>query len=391
MNDNALTEQILGRIRRRAFLTGSTASALLALGAILSPERFFESYLFAYVYWAGIPLGCLGLLLLHHLVSGRWGHALQRFLEAGSRTLPVMAVLFLPIVAGLDHLYPWTHEAAGEGHGHVAAKAAYLNIPFFLVRTGVFFLFWIGVAFLMSRWSRKQDVSRDPMITRNMKRVSAPALIIFVLLGTFASIDWMMSLEPEWFSSIYALMIIAGQALSALAFCVLGVQLLGSSKPLSDLLTETHYHHFGNLLLALTMFWAYLAFSQYLIIWSANLPEETSWYIHRLNGGWSAVGVLILVGHFFVPFFLLLSRKTKRAIRPLAGVAAGLLAMRLIDYFWLIKPAFSPNLLMVHWMDFVATAAIGGLLIGFFVTQFQRAPITVVFDPRFPRSGEKHG
>ncbi len=383
MNENKQLQEILDRIRTRSFQVGVAGSLLLGAGAWTSADMFYESYLFAYVSWVGISLGCLGLLMLHHLVSGRWGHVIQRILEAGGRTLALMAILFLPILAGIDHLYSWTHVAEGAGHGHVAAKSAYLNVPFFIERTVVYFLFWIAMAFLLSFWSRKQDVDGDPALTRRLKIASAPGLIVFVLIGTFASVDWMMSLEPEWFSAIYGLMILAAQGLSALAFGIIVLRVAGGSKPWSDILTQTHFHHLGNLLLALTVFWAYLAFSQYLIIWSGNLPEENFWYINRLNPGWSIVGLLILVGHFFVPFLLLLSRRSKKSIRPLAAIAGGLLAVRFVDYFWLVKPAFSPSVFSFHWMDIVAPIAIGGLWLGVVVLQLQGASPVVLNDPRF--------
>jgi hypothetical protein len=372
---------ILQPLRRRALLIGIAGTAALAAGSWGSPEAFFESYLFGYVVLAGVSLGCLGLLMLHHLVSGRWGHVIQRVLEAGARSLPLMLVLFLPVVAGLEHLYSWTHVAEGGGHGHVAAKAAYLNVPFFLARSAFYFLFWIAMAYVMSALSRKQDQTGDARLTRRLKIMSAPGLIAFVVLGTFASVDWMMSLEPEWFSAIYGLMIMTAQAISALAFAIVMLRLLADTTPLAGLLTETHVHHLGNMLLALTVFWTYLAFSQYLIIWSGNLPEENFWYIHRLTPGWSAVAVVILIGHFFIPFLLLLSRRMKRALRPLSLIAGGLLIMRCVEYFWLVKPAFASS--GFHWMDLAALAGIGGLWTAWTITHVQGASVTVLRDPRF--------
>lgn len=388
------TRERLKGVQRRAWLAAGGGAALLALGAWLSFGDFLESYLFAYVYWTGLSLGCFGLLLLHHLVSGRWGHVIQRFLEAGTRVLPVMAILFLPIAFGMDHLYSWTGHGEGEVHGHVVAKAAYLNAPFFLIRAGIYFAFWILLAFLLSRWSRLQDRNGDTGETRRMKIASAPGMIAFVLVGTFASVDWLMSLEPEWFSSIYGLMILTAQGHAALSFGIVMLWFLKSSKPFSDILTTTHYHHLGNLLLALTVFWTYLAFSQYLIIWSGNLPEENFWYINRQTAGWSIVAVVILVGHFFVPFLLLLVRRMKKSIDSLALIAAGLLVMRLVDYFWLVKPAFSPDAFSFSWTDAVAPLALGGIWIAAIVGQLQGAPLMAKNDPRFEHGqlrGREHG
>ncbi len=385
MNDTNQLQGLLSRIRTRAFQVGAAGTILLGAGAWTATNQFYESYLFAYVSWMGISLGCLGLLMLHHLVSGRWGHVIQRILEAGSRALVLMAVLFLPILAGIHHLYSWPHAAEGGGHGHVAAKSAYLNVPFFIERTAVYFVFWIAMAFLLSAWSRKQDKDANPRLTRRLKITSAPGLIAFVLIGTLASVDWMMSLEPEWFSAIYGLMVLSAQGLSALTFSIVVLRLAGGLRPWSDILNTTHFHHLGNLTLALTVFWTYLAFSQYLIIWSGNLPEENFWYINRLNSGWSIMGLVILIGHFFVPFLLLLSRKSKKSIRPLSIIAGGILLMRFVDYFWLVKPAFSPSAFSLHWMDIVAPIAIGGLWLGFVILQLQSASPVVLNDPRFDR------
>lgn len=377
----------LGMMHRRGAVVAIGASALLILGAWLAPERFLESYLFGYVFWTGLSLGCFGLLLLHHLVSGRWGHVIQRFLEAGVRTLPVMAILVVPILMGTDHLYSWAGHGSDGAHGHVASKVAYLNVPFFLARTAAYFVFWIALGFLLTRWSRQQDVGGDTGQVRRMKIASAPGLIAFVLVGTFASVDWMMSLEPEWFSSVYGLMVLTAQGHAALSFGIVMLWLLRSSRPFSEIMTETHYHHLGNLLLALTVFWTYLAFSQYLIIWSGNLPEENFWYVNRQAGGWSIVALIILVGHFFVPFLLLLSRRMKRSIHSLALIAGGLLVMRLVEHFWLVKPAFFPEGFALHWTDLAAPVALGGVWTVAMVRQLRSAAFIASNDPRFENGG----
>lgn len=256
-------------------------------------------------------------------------------------------------------------------------------MPFFLARTAGYFAFWIIVGHLLTRWSRQQDREGDTGQTRKMKIASAPGLIAFVLVGTFASVDWMMSLEPEWFSSVYGLMVLTAQGHAALCFGIIMLWLLRSSKPFSDIITETHYHHLGNLLLALTVFWTYLAFSQYLIIWSGNLPEENFWYVNRQAGGWSLVAIIVLVGHFFVPFLLLLSRRLKRSGHSLALIAGGLLATRLVEYFWLVKPAFFPDGFALHWTDLAAPAAIGGVWVVAMVRSLRTAPLIASNDPRF--------
>ena len=390
MSTTDQAHSILDSLQRRALQVGVAAAVLLAVGAATSMEAFYHSYLFGYIFWLSIALGCFGILMLHHLVSGQWGHAIQRIVEAGARTLPLMALLFVPIALGLGHLYPWSqadHAAASEV---IAKKSSYLNVPFFLIRAFCYFAFWSAAAYFMTVWSRRQDENGDPRLTKTMKGVAAPFLIAYVLTATFASVDWMMSLEPEWYSTIYGMMIITGQALSAFAFSVIGLRLLGSSKPLSDVLTTRHFHHLGNLLLAFTILWAYMAFSQYLIIWSGNLPEENFWYIHRLNPGWSSIGLLLVIGHFFIPFLVLLSRRAKRVLRSLSWIAAGLLVMHFVDCFWLIKPAFSPGAFSFSWMDIVAPAAVGGFWLSYVIRQLRSHALVALNDPRFTGALE-HG
>jgi hypothetical protein len=311
-------------------------------------------------------------------------------MEAGAETMPLMALLFIPVLFGLGNLFPWMHgQAAGAG---VESRGwdAYLNPQFFAVRAVLYFCFWIGAGTLLGKWSRAQDQTADPLLTRKIRLFSAPGLILYALATTFASIDWVMSLEPGWSSTIYGLMFIVGQVLSALAFAVVALRVLGKSTPLSSLLTAQHYHHLGNLLFAFVILWAYVAYSQFIIIWSGNLPEENSWYIHR-GGSWAEFAIVIIIAHFFIPFLLLLSRRTKRSVRILSIIAAGILVMRLADMFWVIMPSFYPGALRIRWLDIVLPLGIGGLWIGAFVARLRGKPLLALHDPRFSVTAEKAG
>lgn len=371
------------RLQGRALAVGIAGGAALAVGSLIATRQFFQSYLYGWLFWALLTLGFLGVLLLHHLVSGSWGHLTQRLLEAGTLTLPLMALLFIPVLLGLRDLYPWTHQTAVEVSPVVAKKAGYLNTPFFILRTAVYFLIWIAAGAGLARLSRKQDGSADPAITRRMKLISGPAMVVFVLTVTLASVDWMMSLEPEWFSTIYGMSTITGAVLGALAVLIIAVRLLERREPFASLLNARTTHHLGNLLFAFTILWAYMAFSQFLLIWSGNLPEESSWYIRRMGNGWTAIAIVLIIGHFFVPFLLLLSRRRKKFIRSLARVAAGILIMRFIDIFWLIVPAFTGGDFALSWMDFAAPLAIGGLWIALFVNRLKGSPLVPLHDDRF--------
>jgi len=390
MNDIEALRPQFDRIQSRAFYVGVGGLTLLMIGAFISTHEFFRSYLYGYVFWAGLTLGCLGILLLHHLVSGHWGNVIQRMVESGSRMMLPMAVLFIPILIGLHDLYPWADHSYVEASHTVHKKAGYLNIPFFIVRAVLYFGLWTVAAFLLSNWSLLQDRTADPTITRKMRIFSGPALAGFVLTVSFASVDWLMSLEPEWYSSIYGMLIIVGAVLTTLAFCIVLLFLLGNREPLSEVLTTRHYHHLGNLLMAFTILWAYMAFSQFLIIWSGNLPEDNFWYIRRIGTGWNIVAVVLLIGHFFVPFLLLLSRKSKRVIGNLALIAGGLLVMRLVDLFWLIMPAFTQGEVRFHWLDIVAPVGIGGIWISLFIQQLKNNPLLPLHDPRFEGTAEMH-
>lgn len=381
MNQNETILPALHRIQQRALFAGLLGVLLLAVGAWMSQPDFYQSYLYGYMFWMSLTLGCLGILILHHLVSGSWGHVVQRYVESGARTLPAMALLFLPIVIGMYQLYPWTSHEHLE---HVVEeKLGYLNVPFFVARQVVYFAFWVFVAYWLSNQSRRQDETGNVLITRRMKIFSGPAMVFFVLTLSLASVDWMMSLEPEWYSTMYGVGRIVGAVLTALAFCILLVRWLGDKPPLAAILTTRHIHHLGNLLMAFTILWAYIGFSEFLIIWSGNLPEDNMWHLRRMNPEWSIFAVVLIVGHFAVPFALLLSRGLKRHIEPLARIAAGILVMRLIDMYWLIFPAFNNHELKFHWLSLAAPLAIGGIWVWLFIHRLKNHPLLPLHDPRF--------
>ncbi len=376
------------KMEQRAYIIGAAGILALLAGALVSTQQFFQSYLYGYILWVGLTIGCLGILILHHLVSGHWGNLIQRIVESGARNAILMAVLFIPIVIGMETLYPWMDHSKVESSHVLHAKAGYLNSSFFLARTGLFFVVWIVIAFWLSAMSSKQDTTANPSLTRKMKIFSGPAMVLFVLSVSFASFDWMMSLEPEWYSTIYGMQMIVGGVLTTFAFSILMLRVLAQKPPISEVINTRHIHHLGNLLMAFTILWAYMAFSQFLIIWSGNLPEDNFYYIRRVETGWSIVALILLLGHFFVPFLLLLSRRRKRELEGLARVAAGVFVLRLVDYFWLIVPAFNHESPGIHALDIAAPVAIGGVWVGLFIRQLKRRPLLPLHDPRFDESAE---
>lgn len=328
----------------RALTAGIVALVLCVVGAFLSPAGFWRAYLVGYVFWTGVSVGSLAIIMLHHLSGGGWGVVIRRPLEAAARTLPVMAILFLPIAFAVftHRLYPWTvpEERDLEIIKH---KAIYLNVPFFLARTVFYFVAWYGLSHFLSKFSLQQDRADDPRERRRLKErmqnISGPGILLFGLTVTFAAVDWVMSLEPEWFSTIYGLLIMVGWGVSALAFAIVTTVVLSREERFERVYQPRHFHDHGKLLLAFVMLWAYFSFSQFLIIWSGNLPEEIPWYLRRLFGGWGYVAVALVVFHFALPFILLLSRERKRRARALVLVALLVLAMRVVDLFWTIAPS----------------------------------------------------
>jgi hypothetical protein len=371
-----------GRIKRMALIVGAVAFLIFIIGGVIDRQQFFHSYLVAYVFWTGIALGSLALLMLQHLTGGHWGLVIRRVLEAATRTLPLMALLFVPIVLGAKSIYPWTHAEEMETPA-LKIKAHYLNLPFFTVRAAIYFAFWLGAAFLLNKWSMEQDRTANPRFAKNMRMLSGPGLVFFVITVSLAAIDWGMSLSPEWSSTIYGLIYVAAWALSALAFTIVAVSLLANREPLSAVVKPSHFQDLGKLLLALVMLWAYFAFSQFLIIWSGNIPEEIHYYLPRTRGVWGAIALLIVIFHFGLPMLLLLSRQTKRDSHKLALIAGVVLIMRLVDLCWMIEPEFGHGGFHVSWLDFVAPVALGGIWLAAFVWQLEKRPLIPINDPQF--------
>jgi hypothetical protein len=390
------------RLWQRALSVGVVFLVLFIAGAFLPQvgggvSQFFRSYLVGFVFWLGVTLGCLGLLMLQHLTGGAWGMVIRRLLEAGTRCLPLMIALFLPIaIFGLPHLYEWMHigEVQNEKVREIlVAKQPYLNPTFYLIRAGLYFAIWWGLMYFLNKWSAEQDRTAEHRYSKRMGMLSGPGIILFVFTVTFASVDWVMSLDAEWFSTIYGLLFVAGWTLSAFSFVIAALAWLATRKPLEGIVRAPHFHDLGKLLLAFVMLWAYFSFSQFLIIWSGNIPEETKWYLHRLRGGWGWIGIGIVLLHFALPFVMLLSRDLKRNAGKLVLIAGLIFLMRFIDLYWLIVPEFNRGHLKIEWMSLAAPIAFGGLWIAFFIWQLRLRPLLPINDPYLEEAIEhgRHG
>ena len=368
-------------IQRIALVVGVVGLGLLGLGYSSNHHHFFRAYLVAFVFWSGVALGSLAWSMIHHLSGGAWGVVTRRVFEASSRTVPYMALLFLPIAFGVQDLYIWARPEIVAADKILQFKQPYLNVPFFYIRAAVYFAIWTALAYTLSGWSLQQDRGYDEKRALRMQRLSGGGLVLYALTIFFMSIDWMMSIDPHWFSTIYGILFMGGQGLSAMAFTIAVVVLLARSAPMSTVIGPNHLHDLGKLLLAFVMLWAYFNFSQFLIIWMGNLPEEIPWYLSRVTGSWLWVSVLLIVGHFMLPYVLLLNRDLKRTGGTVAIIAAGVIVMRLVDLFWLLGPEHGQPLLSVHWLDLVAPVALGGIWVALFLWQLGTRSLIPVTEP----------
>ncbi len=365
----------LRQLRIRAGGIGLLGLIAMIIGAVASPDQFFRSYLWSYIFVFGISAGCLAWLMIQHLTGGAWGVVIRRPAEAATRTLPLLALLFVPIAFGVPSLYQWAHPNIVAADEILQHKRVFLNLQFFLVRAAIYLGGLSLLGWFLNRWSAAQDRQGCTTAHRMMSRLSAPGLIFWGFAVTFISIDWVMSLDPHWFSTMFGLLFVVGQGLSSLAFLIAVLVMLSHSRPMSEILTPRHLHDIGKLLLANVMIWAYFSFSQFLVIWAGNLPAEIPWYQERLRDGWQYVGLLLVLGHFVLPFALLLSRDLKRNFKLLAGIAVFIQCMRAVDVYWLVAPDAAKGPLAVSWLDFATLLGLGGIWLAYFLMQLEKRPL----------------
>ena len=373
--------EVLAGLGRRSLMFGAIGAAASVAGLFIDSEQFFRSYLVGWLLWLGIALGCLAILLIDHLAGGRWGIMIRRTVEAGASTLPALGVMMIPVLLGLPSIFSWARPEVVAADPLMQQKTVYLNTGFFIGRALLYFVIWSGFALLMRRMSLRQDQTGDAMIAQRMRTIAAPALGLFSLAATFASFDWLMSLDPHWFSSLYGVYFLGGIGVSGFAFVILVASMLARHEPLRSLFTRTHFHDYGKFLLAFVMLWTYFAVSQLLIIWSANLPEEITWYLDRQQGGWLWLSIAIAILHFALPFLILLSADIKKKARRLASVAVLLIVMRWIDLYWQAAPTFYESL-TIHWLDLTTAVAVGGLWLALFFRQLGLHSLLPVKAPR---------
>lgn len=379
MNEGGNNVIRLGRLPVRVGVLGGILLAICIIFAFRDTQDFFRSYLIAFLLWLGFTLGSLGLLMLQYLAGGRWSVLVRRILEAGTRTLPLMAIAVLPLLIGMRVLYPWTRAQVTDPL--FLAKRFYLNTPFYIGRVIVYFAIWFVLVYMLNKWSRSLDQSFEVSTWVRMQNWSAVGLILYGLSISFAAVDWVMSLESYWFSTIYGLIFMVSEVLTAMAFITVVLVWLSDREPLNEVATPSRFQDLGGFLLTFTMLWTYMDFSQFLIVWAGDLSDEIPWYIRRMRGSWEWVGLGLVVLSFFLPFFLLLFRYVKRRKKALVMVAAIILVMRLLEMFWMILPSFGTGI-HITWMNVVLPLGLGGVWFAYFAWQLQQMPILPVNDPR---------
>ena len=376
--------QVAGKISQRSLVIGSVFGAIALVLAFTRPDEFYRAYLLGFMCWLGVALGSMAILMIRHLTGGGWGMVIRRILGAAMRTLPLLALLFIPVIVGIRRLYIWAQPLSNiqDKHLHdhlVQITQTYLTVNGFIIRAVFYFAIWNLLSFLLTKWSKQQDSPNPPDNGGRFKAVSGPGLILYGFTISFAAIDWIMSLDPSWISTIFGLIILIGEVLSAMCFAVVVERILFNYKPMSEMLKPDFVHDHGKWMLTFIMVWAYFSFSQWLIIWAGNLPSEITFYLTRLNGGWGSIGLFLVVFHFVVPFALLLSRPFKRNIRRLVWLAVWLMLMRYLDLFWIIEPNFSRTLSLTL-ADVVVPIAIGGFWLWYFFRNLGSLPLLPAYD-----------
>jgi hypothetical protein len=374
---------VLQGIKRRAVAVAGIFGIGTIICFIVDYHQALHAYLVGFMLFLGFTLGCMGWLMLWHLTSGRWGYAMRRIWEAGMSNIYVSAIAVLPILIFYKAIYPWANPEAAHNEHLYSLVHKYLDIRFFVGRAILYFAIWFLLIGLLNRWSAIQDRPYDTWIGRKFNIVSSAGMLLYFWTMFFASVDWLMSLTPGWSSTIFGLIIVIGQAILAMGLALLMGRILVKYDPMNALMDEVVFWDNGKLLLTFVMLWAYLSFSQWLIIWSGNLPDEINWFLARVRGGWGAVAVFLVVFHFAVPFCILLSQKLKKNPNQIAMVGAWLIFMRWVDLFWITAPSWSPEHVNAGvWMYAVIPVAMVGLWVALFLRNYTRRPIIALYDPR---------
>ncbi|RMH62656.1 MAG: hypothetical protein D6677_09430 [Calditrichaeota bacterium] len=388
MNFDASTYKFThaGSVGKTSMIVGALMLLLTAVGYVSNQEIFFRAYMVGYMFWLSLALGGLFFTLVNHLFGSEWNIVLRRFSESLSKTFPLLAILFIPLWLGMHDLYHWTHTEVVVKDPMLSAKSGYLNMTFFTVRIIIYFGLWTFISHFLHKKSLLQDEHPSEELIMTMRRFSAPFMVLYALSTTFAAFDIIMSLDPHWYSTIYGVYFFAGNFLFVVSFITLFAAYLKSKGILDNIITVEHYHDLGKLLFAFLVFWGYIGFSQYFLIWYANIPEETIYYLYRWEGSWKIITMTLVLGHFLLPFLSLLPRAAKRNLTWLGIVAGWIIIMHFIDLVWLILPNFEKHGVHLSWITFTTLLGVGGLFFWNFWSVFTAHPVVPLNDRRFEAS-----
>lgn len=374
------TRDRLQNYRKLSLVVAAAAGALSILGFFTSRTDFAYSYLIAFLFWFAITIGSMPLIMIHHLTAGGWGQVTRRILEIFLKNVPLLLLAFVPVVFCMKELYIWTHADLVQHDKILQAKQYYLNVPFFLGRAGVYFLLWFFFSWVLCRGSLEYDRTGNAAVKRRLAAASGIGLVVYSMTSSFAGIDWTMTLDPYWFSTIYGAFYMVGNGVAAFAAAIVTARFLTDLGPLRPVMNAERSHDLGKLLFAFIMLWAYMHLSQFIIVWSGNLPEETPWYMRRFRNGWTFISLMVTFFHFAIPFLILLSRDLKRNIHAVSIVAGVILFMHWVEIFLFVKPVHYERL-SFHWLDLTCTLALGGLFKFFILGAFLKEPLTFSDDP----------
>jgi len=375
-----------GNFGRNMLIMGVLGLVISFVGYVINQEQFFFSYLVAFAFWTTLGLGALFFLMLHHLTGAVWSVVLRRIIESLASSLPVMLVLFIPILLGMHSLYHWSHADVVASDPVLSQKAGYLNMTFFTIRTVVYFGIWFLLGLGLYKASRNQDGGHTDAIQARMRKLSAGGMILYAFSVSFAAFDWLMSLDPHWFSTIFGVYIFSGGFLIFLSFIVVFTTWLRQNGVLAGVITIEHNHDLGRLLFAFTVWWAYIAGSQYFLIWYGNLPEETHWFLDRWTGSWKPWSLFIITAHFAIPFFVLVFRASKRNAKILVSIAVLYFVMHWADLYWVVMPTLHKSGVKLSWMDLTTWLGVGGIFLSIFWRRYSAAPLIPVGDPNLQKS-----
>lgn len=390
VNTSELLEPKLQGLQRFAVAIGVIGLILSVIGGILNPAGFFHSYLFGYLFWMGATGGALILLMVHHVVGGGWGYVIRRFLEAATRLLPLMLILFIPVLIGLfvfglysgTPAHPGWYGPQAQTIPALRTKISYLNPTGFIIRTVLYFVLWWFLAHFLNQWGNRQDVQFDIQTASRLNYLSSWGLILYALTGTFAAIDWVMSLTPTWYSTIFGLLFLVSQVLTGMALMLVLFAYLAGRQPQTEEVPRGYFRDLGNLLLTFIMLWAYMSFSQYLLTFTGDSTDEVTWYVIRAHNGWGLISLALIPIHFFLPFMVLLvGSGIKRDPVKLGWVAFYVILMRLLDVWWWVAPTFRSHIYFTF-ADAGAPLLLGGIWLWMWAWQVKGKPMVPVHDPR---------